>query len=51
MKEYDFDINPKMPAVVEKEGPAEDTIPVPVDSKDPSKVLKIGSQLSPKLKK
>ncbi|XP_074377645.1 uncharacterized protein LOC141719162 [Apium graveolens] len=30
----------------EKTGPAEDTIYVPVDKDDPSKVLKVGSQLS-----
>ena len=39
-----------MPEAVEKTGPAEDTISIPVDQKDPSKVLKIGSQLNPILR-
>ncbi|XP_074342063.1 uncharacterized protein LOC141679465 [Apium graveolens] len=35
---------------MEKMGPAEDTIEIPVDEKDPSKILRIGSQLVPRLK-
>ncbi|XP_074351903.1 uncharacterized protein LOC141691055 [Apium graveolens] len=34
----------------EKIGPAEDTIEIPIDEKDPSRVLRIGSQLAPRLK-
>ncbi|XP_074324019.1 uncharacterized protein LOC141660940 [Apium graveolens] len=34
----------------ENMGLAEDTIEIPVDEKDPSKVLRIGSQLAPRLK-
>lgn len=39
-----------MLTVVDKAGPAKGTIRVPADIKDPSKVLNIRSQLSPKLK-
>ena len=39
----EFDLDPRMPETVDKTGPTEDTISIPVDQKDPSKVLKIGS--------
>ncbi|XP_074374144.1 uncharacterized protein LOC141714528 [Apium graveolens] len=44
------DLDPRIPMPTEKMGPAEDTIEIPVDEKDPSKVLRIGSQLAPRLK-
>ncbi|XP_074362906.1 uncharacterized protein LOC141703225 [Apium graveolens] len=44
------DLDPRIPMPTEKMGPAEDTIEIPVDEKDPSKVLRIGSQLTPRLK-
>ena len=46
----EFDLDPRMPEAVEKTGPTEDTISIPVDQKDPSKVLIIGSQLNPALR-
>ena len=46
----EFDLDPRMPEAVEKIGPTEDTISIQVDQKDPSKVLKIGSQLKPILR-
>ncbi|XP_074356707.1 uncharacterized protein LOC141696466 [Apium graveolens] len=45
-----LDLDPRIPMPIEKMGPAEDTIEIPVDEKDPSKVLRIGSQLAPRLK-
>ncbi|XP_074342175.1 uncharacterized protein LOC141679621 [Apium graveolens] len=45
------DLDPRVPMPTEKKGPAEDTIEIPIDEKDPSKVLRIGSQLAPRLKK
>ncbi|XP_074346599.1 uncharacterized protein LOC141685395 [Apium graveolens] len=44
------DLDPRIPMPMEKMGPAEDTIEIPVDEKDPSKVLRIGSLLTPSLK-
>ncbi|XP_074352775.1 uncharacterized protein LOC141691924 [Apium graveolens] len=35
----------------EKTGPAEDTISIPVDKNDPSKVLKVGSQLADEMRR
>ncbi|XP_074378382.1 uncharacterized protein LOC141719919 [Apium graveolens] len=40
------DLDPRMPPMVERAGAAEDTIPILVDPNDPSKVLRIGSNLS-----
>lgn len=34
-----------MPEIVKTAGTMEDTIPIPVEAHDPSKVLKIGSNL------
>ncbi|XP_074323440.1 uncharacterized protein LOC141660358 [Apium graveolens] len=45
-RDFDFDLVPRIPMPAEKTGPAEDTIYVPVDKDNPSKVLKVGSQLS-----
>ncbi|XP_074322718.1 uncharacterized protein LOC141659690 [Apium graveolens] len=45
-----LDLDPRIPMPTEKMGPSEDTIEIPVDEKDPSKVLRIGSQLTPRLK-
>ncbi|XP_074359652.1 uncharacterized protein LOC141699695 [Apium graveolens] len=39
-----------MPPMVERAGAVEDTIPILVDPNDPSKVLRIGSNLSPDLR-
>lgn len=44
----EIDIDPRMPGTLEKEGAAEDTIPILVDVEDPNKVLKIGEQLDEK---
>ncbi|XP_074356686.1 uncharacterized protein LOC141696444 [Apium graveolens] len=44
------DLDPRIPIPTKKMGPAEDTIEIPVDEKDPSKVLRIGSKLVPRLK-
>ncbi|XP_074351545.1 uncharacterized protein LOC141690665 [Apium graveolens] len=44
------DLHSRIPMPTEKMGPAEDTIEIPVDEKDPSKVLRIGSQLALRLK-
>ncbi|XP_074363093.1 uncharacterized protein LOC141703467 [Apium graveolens] len=44
------DLDPRMPPMVERAGAAEDTIPILVDPNDPSKVLRIGSNLSPDLR-
>ncbi|XP_074377813.1 uncharacterized protein LOC141719323 [Apium graveolens] len=45
-RDFDFDLDPRIPMPAEKTGPAEDTISIPIDKDDPSKVLKVGSQLS-----
>ncbi|XP_074327728.1 uncharacterized protein LOC141665641 [Apium graveolens] len=45
-----LDLDPRIPMPTEKMVSAEDTIEIPVDEKDPSKVLRIGSQLAPRLK-
>ncbi|XP_074378676.1 uncharacterized protein LOC141720227 [Apium graveolens] len=44
------DLDPRIPMPTEKMGPAKDIIEIPVDEKDPSKVLRIGYQLAPRLK-
>ncbi|XP_074337673.1 uncharacterized protein LOC141674871 [Apium graveolens] len=44
------DLDPRMPSMVERAGAVEDTIPILVDPNDPSKVLRIGSNLSPDLR-
>ncbi|XP_074374423.1 uncharacterized protein LOC141714827 [Apium graveolens] len=44
------DLDPRILMPMEKMGPAKDTIEILVDEKDPSKVLRIGSQLAPRLK-
>lgn len=46
MRNLDIDLDPRIPEHVEKAGAVEDTISILVDALDPSKVLKIGSQLS-----
>ncbi|XP_074324151.1 uncharacterized protein LOC141661067 [Apium graveolens] len=40
----------KIPMPTEKTGPAEDIISIPVDKNDPSKVLKVGSQLDDEMR-
>ncbi|XP_074323844.1 uncharacterized protein LOC141660756 [Apium graveolens] len=42
---------PWIPMTTEKTGPAEDTISIPVDKDDPSKVLKVGSQLADEMRR
>ncbi|XP_074342880.1 uncharacterized protein LOC141680595 [Apium graveolens] len=48
--DFDFDLDPRIPMPSEKTGPAEDTISVTVDKDDPSKVLKVGSQLGDEMR-
>ncbi|XP_074347348.1 uncharacterized protein LOC141686197 [Apium graveolens] len=43
---FDFNLDPRIPMPAEKTGPPEDTISIPIDKYDLSKVLKVGSQLS-----
>lgn len=50
VRDYDIDLNPRIPEHVERAGVAEDTISILVVAQDPSKFLKIGSQLTPKLR-
>ncbi|XP_074327561.1 uncharacterized protein LOC141665476 [Apium graveolens] len=45
-----LDLDPRISMSAEKMGLAEDTIEISADEKDPSKVLKIGSQLTPRMK-
>ncbi|XP_074323167.1 uncharacterized protein LOC141660104 [Apium graveolens] len=45
-RDFDFDLNPRIPMPAEKTGPAEDKISIPIDKDDPSKILRVGSQLS-----
>ncbi|XP_074356720.1 uncharacterized protein LOC141696485 [Apium graveolens] len=45
-RDFDFDLDPRIPMPAEKTGLAEDTVFVPVDKNDPSKVLKVGFHLS-----
>ncbi|XP_074360246.1 uncharacterized protein LOC141700358 [Apium graveolens] len=45
--EAQVDLDPRMPSVFERVGAADDTIPILADPNDPSKLLKIGSNLSP----
>lgn len=47
---FEIDLDPRIPEHVERAGAAEDTISILVDANDPSKVLKIGSQLGPALR-
>ncbi|XP_074342037.1 uncharacterized protein LOC141679433 [Apium graveolens] len=49
-RDFDFDLDPRIPVPAEKTGPAEDTISIPVDKDDPNKVLKVGSQLSDEMR-
>ncbi|XP_074323995.1 uncharacterized protein LOC141660915 [Apium graveolens] len=49
-RDFDFDLGPRIPMPAEKTGPAEDTVSVPVNKDDPSKVFKVGSQLSDEMK-
>ncbi|XP_074377886.1 uncharacterized protein LOC141719406 [Apium graveolens] len=49
-RDFDFDLDPRIPTPIEKTGPAEDTISIPVDKNDPSKVLKMGSQLDDEMR-
>ncbi|XP_074324177.1 uncharacterized protein LOC141661094 [Apium graveolens] len=48
--DFDSDLDPRIPMPAEKTGPAEDTISVPVDKDDPSKVLKVGSQFGDEMR-
>ena len=50
VKDLNIDLDPRIPEYVERAGAAEDTISILVDAHDSSKVLKIGSQLSPELR-
>ncbi|KAL8148773.1 hypothetical protein AgCh_005948 [Apium graveolens] len=50
-RDFDFDLDPRIPMTAEKTGPAEDTISIPVDKNDPSKVLKVGSQLADEMRR
>ncbi|XP_074374821.1 uncharacterized protein LOC141715244 [Apium graveolens] len=50
VKNLNIDLDPRIPEHVERAGAAEDTISILVDAHDSSKVLKIGSQLSPELR-
>ena len=50
VKNFEIDLDPRMPEVIRVVGPAEDTIPISVDKEDPAKVLQIGSQLEPELR-
>ena len=43
----DIDIDPRMPEYVERAGATEDTLSIPVDNDDPTRILKIGSHLNP----
>ncbi|XP_074347111.1 uncharacterized protein LOC141685934 [Apium graveolens] len=45
-RDFNFNLDPRIPMPAEKMGPAEETISVPVDKDDPSKVLKVGSKPS-----
>ncbi|XP_074356818.1 uncharacterized protein LOC141696593 [Apium graveolens] len=49
-RDFDFDLDPRIPMPIEKTGPAEDTISIPVDKNDPSRVLKVGSQLDEEMR-
>ncbi|XP_074327297.1 uncharacterized protein LOC141665218 [Apium graveolens] len=44
-RDFNFDLDPKIPILAEKTGPSEDIISVPIDRDDPRKILKVGSQL------
>ncbi|XP_074328326.1 uncharacterized protein LOC141666231 [Apium graveolens] len=44
-RDFDFDLDPRIPMPTEKPAPTEDTISIPIDEDDPSKVLKVGSHL------
>ncbi|XP_074351891.1 uncharacterized protein LOC141691044 [Apium graveolens] len=49
-RDFDFDLDPRIPMPAEKTGPAENTISIPVDKDDPNKVLKVGSQLDDEMR-
>ncbi|XP_074366739.1 uncharacterized protein LOC141707460 [Apium graveolens] len=49
-RDFDFDLDPRILMPAEKTGPAEDTISIPVDKNDPSRVLKVGSQLDDEMR-
>lgn len=50
-RNFNIYLDPRIPLPTEKTGAAEDTIYILVDGNDPNKFLKIGSQLSPMLRK
>ena len=50
VKAVEIDLDPRMPEMVERVGTTEDTMSILVDAYDPSKVLKIGSNLGPKVR-
>ena len=47
VKNFEIDLDPRMPEMVRIVGSAEDMIPILVDTEDPTNVLQIGSQLEP----
>ncbi|XP_074360143.1 uncharacterized protein LOC141700232 [Apium graveolens] len=47
-RDFDFDLDPRIPMFAEKTWPAEDTISVPIDKDDSSKILKVRSQRATK---
>ncbi|XP_074361144.1 uncharacterized protein LOC141701377 [Apium graveolens] len=49
-RDFDFDLDPRILMPAKKTGPAEDTISIPVDKNDPSRVLKVGSQLDDEMR-
>ncbi|XP_074337018.1 uncharacterized protein LOC141674193 [Apium graveolens] len=49
-RDFDFDLDPRIPMPAEKTGPTEDTISIPVDKNDSSRVLKVGSQLDDEMR-
>ncbi|XP_074371492.1 uncharacterized protein LOC141712443 [Apium graveolens] len=49
-RDFDFDLDPRIPMPAEKTGPTEDTISILVDKNNPSKVLKVGSRLDDEMR-
>ncbi|XP_074373631.1 uncharacterized protein LOC141713979 [Apium graveolens] len=49
-RDFDFDLDPRILMPAEKTGPDEDIISIPVDKNDPSRVLKVGSQLDDEMR-
>nr|XP_017221509.1 PREDICTED: uncharacterized protein LOC108198257 [Daucus carota subsp. sativus] len=45
-QQFDFDLDPRLPMLVQNTGPAEDTVEIQVTPGSDDKVLKIGSKLS-----